>query len=279
VSRAQHDNSNGGGGRKWLGAASSGQPQLSKSLQLAISIPPLFSSRSPELGIAEVADLIGLSRPNTHRYITTFVRLGYLEQYKTRKYGLAVRVTDSGLSLIGAMRRASPAVTVLEELRDGTGYTVSMGALNGGKVTYIHRLLAHRPGQYHINQEIGVGAHVPIHCTALGKALLAGLTEQARRKLITRLDFVPWGPRAFVAHEQLIHHLEDADYREPVVSDEEFMYAARSIAMFVPRPRTEPLIAIDVTVPAVHLTSQELVEQIGPGLVYAAKRISEVAGD
>jgi hypothetical protein len=57
-----------------LEAASSQQPQLSKSLQLAMSIPLLFSSRRPELGIAEVADLIGHSRPNTHRYITTFVQ-------------------------------------------------------------------------------------------------------------------------------------------------------------------------------------------------------------
>jgi DNA-binding IclR family transcriptional regulator len=77
----------------------------------------------------------------------------------------------------------------------------------------------------------------------------------------------------------LIHDLENADYRQPIVSDEEFMYAARSIAMFVPRPKTKQLIAIDVTVPATHLTVQELVEQIGPSLVYAAKRISEVARD
>jgi DNA-binding IclR family transcriptional regulator len=247
---------------------------------MALSIPLLFSNKQPELGIAEVADLIGLSRPATHRYITTFVQLGYMEQYKTRKYGLAIRAADPGLSLIGAMRRALPAVTVLEELRDGTGYTVSMGALNGKQVTYIHRLLSHRSGQYHINQEIGIGAHVPIHCTALGKALLASLTDEARRNLISRLDFfVPWGPRAFVAHEQLIAALEDVDYRRPVVSDEEFMYEARSIAMYVPRPRNEPHIAIDVTAPAAHMTAQELVEQIGPGLVYAAKRISEVARD
>jgi DNA-binding IclR family transcriptional regulator len=153
------------------------------------------------------------------------------------------------------------------------------GALNGTKVTYIHRLLAHRPGQYHIDQEIGVGAHVPIHCTALGKALLASLTDMGRRRLIARLDFVPWGPSAFVVHEQLIHDLKDVDCREPVVSDKEFMHAARSIAMHVPWPRNKPLIAIDVIVPSDHLTVQELVEQIGPVLVYAAKRISEVARD
>jgi len=261
----------------WLEAASSQQPRLSKSLQLAMSIPLLFSDGRSGLGIAEVTDLSRLSRPSTRCYIRTFVQLGYLERYKTHKYGLAVRAANHGLSLIGALRRAAPAVSVLEELRDRTGYTVSMGALNAGKVTYIHRLLAHRPGQCRINQEIGVGAHVPIHCTALGKALLASLTDQARRNLISRLDFVPWGPRAFVTHEQLIHDLEDMNYREPVVSDEEFTYEARSIAMFVPRPRIEPLVAIDVTVPAVHLTSQELVEQIGPALVYAAKRISQIA--
>ncbi len=268
--------SGGDGGRPKPPAVSSSLEQC-KSLQIALAIPVLFSGERPELGISELADLIGVSRPTTHRYASTFVQLGFLEQRGSSKYKLAPRAADPGLSLIGAMRRTLPVLTVLEELRDGTGYTVSMGTLNDGKVTYIHRLLAHRPGQYHVDHEIGVGSHVPIHCTALGKALLASLTEQARRKLISRLDFVPWGPRAFVAHEQLIHDLENVNYREPVVSDEEFMYEARSIAMFVPRPRTEPLLAIDVTVPAVHLTSQELVEQIGPGLVYAANRISQVA--
>jgi hypothetical protein len=63
--------------------------------------------------------------------------------------------------------------------------------------------LAHRLGQYHINQAIGVGAHVPIHCTALGKAMLASLTDEARRKLISRLDFVPWGPRCRTPRQRL----------------------------------------------------------------------------
>jgi IclR family transcriptional regulator, pca regulon regulatory protein len=112
---------------------------------MALSIPLLFSNEHGELGLTEVADLIGLSRASTHRYITTFVQLGFLEQHQTRKYGLAARAADPGISLIGAMRRALPAVTVLEELRDGTGYTVSMGALNSKKVTYIHRLLVVSP--------------------------------------------------------------------------------------------------------------------------------------
>jgi DNA-binding IclR family transcriptional regulator len=87
------------------------------------------------------------------------------------------------------------------------------------------------------------------------------------------------GPRAFVAHEQLIAALEDVDYGEPVISDEEYMPEGRSIAMYVPRPGVEPRIAIDVTAPATHLTAHELVKQIGPGLIYAANRISEVARD
>lgn len=193
-----------------------------------------------------------------------------------RERRLPVCAVNPDLSLIGAIRRALPAVTALEELRDETGYAVSMGALIGNTVTYIHRLPAHPPNWCHIDIDIEIEAHIPIHCTALGKALLASLTDEARRNLISQLGFERWGPRALVTPEQLIRALENVDYREPFISDEEFLPATRSIAMYAPRPAAEPRIAVDVTVPAAHLTADELAEEIGPNLAYAVALISQV---
>lgn len=263
-------------------SSSNGQKQtepsslrLSHSLQVALAIPVLFSRERQELGIAEIADLIGISRATTHRYAATFVQLGVLEQRGSRKYQLAPRAADPGLNLIGAMRRAVPAaLTVLEELRDATGYTASLGVLDRTHVTYIHRVYAHGLGQYHVDHDMRAGTHIPTHCTALGKALLTSLTDMARRRIVADLAFVPYGPNSIMEPIDLITELEDLDCRKPVVSDEEFLPGARSIAMYVPRPKSEPPIAIEVTVPSVAFTPNQLLKHIGPKMKTAVKLIS-----
>lgn len=236
--------------------------------------PVLFSAERRELGIAEITDLTCTSRATTHRYAQTFVQLGFLERGRSSKYKLAPRAADPGLSLIGAMRRTLPVLTVLEELRDATGYTVSLGVLNRTQVTYIHRVYAHNYGQYTVDRNMGTGTHIPIHCTALGKALLSSLTDIVRQRIVADLEFVPYGPNSIMEPIALITELEYLDYRKPIVSDEEFLPGARSIAMYVPRPEDEPPIALDVTVPSAAFTANQLHKYVGPKLKVAVKLIT-----
>ncbi len=123
-------------------------PRLSRSLEYGMAILESFSGGRQALGIADIADIVGVSRSTTHRYAMTLVALGYLEQNSKRKYRLARHAADPGGAAIGAIRREVAARAVLEELREQTGHTVSMGVLNGARVIYIYRLLAHGAGQY-----------------------------------------------------------------------------------------------------------------------------------
>jgi IclR family pca regulon transcriptional regulator len=251
----------------------------SQSLESGLAILSLFSRERWEIGVHEIADHTGLTRSTAHRYASTYAQLGILEQRGSRKYRLAPRAADPGLSTIGAMRKALPVLTVLEELRDATGYTVSLGALNGHQVTYVHRLHAHRLGQYQVDQNMRAGTHIPVYCTALGKALLSSLTDAARRSILARVDFVPYGPNSIMEPRLLLAELEHLDCRKPIVSDEELLPGARSIAMYVRRPLSEPHIAIDVTVPSAAFTVSQLHKHIGPKVKAAAKLISQIEGN
>jgi len=151
-----------------------------------------------------------------------------------------------------------------------------MGALNFRSVAYLHRLYGRDDAQRFINHEVSLGSHVPLYCTALSKALLASLSEPWRRRLLSQLDFIPQGPRSYAAPDELLAELATLDYRKPVVSDEEYIAGARSIAVCVQRARDEQPIAIDVTVLADDFTVRELVEQIGPSVKYAANRIAQI---
>jgi IclR family pca regulon transcriptional regulator len=241
-----------------------------------VAILECYSSERQELGIAELADIVGISRSTTHRYAITLVELGFLEQDSRRKYRLARHAADAGGVAVGELRKQVPARAVLEELRDDVRHTVSMGVLDGARVIYVHRLLGHRPGQYAIDAGLGVGANVPVYCTALGKVLLASLSDAERRELLAGMTLERHTPNTIVDRRRFAIELDRVSPRGVVVSDEELREGARSVAVLVPRPRSEHPLAIDVTVPSSAYTVNRLVKEVGPRLKRAARLL---AGD
>ncbi len=249
-------------------------PRLSRSLEYGVAILESFSGERQTLGIADIADIVGVSRSTTHRYAMTLVALGYLEQDAKRKYRLAQHAADAGGAVIGAIRREVAARAVLVELREQIGHTVSMGVLDGARVIYVHRLLAHGAGQYSADHDLGVGAGIPAYCSALGKVLLASISEAERRELLATIELKPYGPNTIDKRDELIAELDRISTRGVVVSDEELFAGSRSIAALVPRPRSEHPAAIEVTVPSSLYTVEQLRKRVGPRLKRAVKLIS-----
>src|SRR5664280_1831274 len=62
------------------------EPRYSQSLERGLAILSCFTPKRPVLGIADIADELGMSRSTTHRYVITLLALGYLEQGASRKY-------------------------------------------------------------------------------------------------------------------------------------------------------------------------------------------------
>jgi IclR family pca regulon transcriptional regulator len=249
-------------------------PRQSRSLEYGVAILECFSCEQQTLGIAEIADLVGISRSTTHRYAMTLVALGYLEQDAKRKYRLAQRAAGPGSAVLGAIRRKVAARAVLEELRDGIGHTVSMGVLDGPRVIYVYRLFGHSIGQHAVDHDLGVGADIPAYCSALGKVLLASLSDAQQRELLAGLELTRRGPNSMLDVADLATELERISPRGVVVSDEELFAGSRSIAVLVPRPADEHALAIDITVPSAAYTVDKLVKRLGPQIKRAAKLIS-----
>ena len=249
-------------------------PRMSRSVEYGLAMLQCFSSESPALGIADIADIIQISRSTTHRYATTLVVLGYLEQDSKRKYRLSRRAGEPGMAAIGAMRLRPPARAILQELRDQTGHTVSVGVLDGGRLLYVDRLLAHRAGQHDLDRDLGIGVAIPAHCTALGKALLANLDDLYRITLLADVELTRHGPNSITQKRKLGAELDRIREEGLALSDEELIPGLRSIAAPVIDPRRERPIAIDVAVSSSAYTARELLAVIGPRLKRAAELVS-----
>jgi DNA-binding IclR family transcriptional regulator len=196
-------------------------PRYSTSLDQGLAILGYFSAERPELGIKDFSEQLGMGRSSAHRYATTLVELGYLEQGPSRKYRLAQHVSDLGMTVLETSGLRAAARPYLEELRASTGYTVGLGLLDATEAVYADHLASRRRGQIMTGPTIRAGVRLPAHCTSIGKALLASLPEKERENVLTKSPRRPMTPHTVTTKKRLRVQLEEISERGFAVSDQE----------------------------------------------------------
>lgn len=248
--------------------------RFSSSLVAGLSMLRCFTSEHPVRGIADMAVALDLGRSTTHRYATTLVTLGYLEQGPSRKYRLSSRVSDVALSLLDSLAIRRAAREHLRELRAGTGRTASLGVLGGTDVVCIDRWQGSRQGQYAVDEGFGLGTRLPVHCTAAGKALLTRLPVAEQQDLIKKLHLMRRTSKTITTKSALRAELERIAVEGGVaVEDEELSSGRRAVAAVAVDAEGRPVAAVELAVPAEVYARKELLEEFGPKVIAAARDI------
>src|ERR1700723_454425 len=226
------------------------EPRYSQSLERGLAILSCFTPKRPVLGIADIADELGMSRSTTHRYVITLLALGYLEQGASRKYRLGLRVTDLGMSALNSTGLREHASPYLEELRQRTSYTVRLGVLDGPELLYVDQARSFRRGQSQASVDARTGSRLPAYCTAMGKLLLANLPEPDQRELIGQLKLSKHGPNTITSKKALKDELAEVQEANFAVDDEELAKDLYSIAAPVRNEARQVVAAVEIAVPS-----------------------------
>jgi IclR family pca regulon transcriptional regulator len=254
------------------------EPRYSQSLERGLAILGCFTPKRPVLGIADIADELGMSRSTTHRYVITLVALGYLEQGASRKYRLGLRVTDLGMSALNSTGLREHAHPYLEELRQRSSYTTSLGVLDGNEILYVDRVRSYRRGQNKIDLDLHAGSRLPIYCTAIGKLLLAYLPDPEQRDLLAQLKLTKRAPNTITSKKALREELEDIQTAGFAVNDQELTAELYAIAAPVRNEARETVAAVNLAAHSSMISLEELVDALGPHLISTADRISARLG-
>ena len=251
----------------------------SQSLERGLAILSAFKPATPELGISELARVLGLTRSTSHRYVATLARLGYLQQNpQSRKYRLGPRVLDLGFSAINSMELRQIAATHLQQLSDETGHTVNMAILDGTDIVYIERCRSSQQGQREIDLNLHVGSRLPAYCTSMGKVLLAGLPEPELAAVLDQVQFQQRGPNTLTERKALADALAAVRDAGIAVNNEELAYGLRSIAVPVRDSSGVVAAAINLAVHRSLVSMEDLVIRLSPALKRTANEISARIG-
>lgn len=244
---------------------------MSRSLVYGLGLLKLFTAEEPVRGIAELADLMAVSRPTAHRYASTCLELGYLEQAPMRRYRLARRSAEPGVAMLDSLVLTQRARPILQELREETRRTVSLAVLLDEEVLYLQRLRGFERGQYELEEGLGSGSRRPARHTAAGKALLSTLGEGGHEEQ----RWIHQSGLAVDAREGGGDGQEEGsvDARKGRLS-----VRARGLAIAVEVPG-ERSSAIEITVPAEAMSAAEMIASLGEELRAAGAALCAALGE
>jgi len=127
------------------------------------------------LGLSDLADRVGLAKTTVHGLLRTLQEHGLVEQHlDTDKYQLGPELLQLGNSYLDLNELRSRSLAWSELLATRVGEAVRVGVPHGEGVLVVHHVF--RPDAS--LQVLEVGALLPLHATALGKAVLAYLDDE-----------------------------------------------------------------------------------------------------
>jgi IclR family KDG regulon transcriptional repressor len=201
-----------------------------------------------------------------------------LKQGAERKYRLGMRVVDLGLSVMASTKLEDHAQPFLADLHRRSRYTVALAVLDGPTVQVAESQRGSRRGQGLIDLDQTSYAWLPVHCTALGKLLLANLPDAEQRSVIGELTLTKHTPQTITSKTALRAELQGIRGQSLAAVEGEFVPGMYSIAAPIRSESRDVAAAIGMDAHALMIAFADFIEALGPHLVSAADQVSARLG-
>jgi DNA-binding IclR family transcriptional regulator len=147
-----------------------------QAIDRAAGILRALASGPQRLGVSELASRLGLARPTVHGILQTLVVHGFVEQdAASDKYQLGPGLLQLGYSYLDLNELRARSIAFADRLAIRANAAVRVGVMHGPAIVVVHHVF--RPDATF--QVLEVGSQLPLHASALGKAVLAFMPNDA----------------------------------------------------------------------------------------------------
>lgn len=223
--------------------------------------------------LSDVSKATGLPNSTVHRILVDLVASGWVHQDDARHYRPGRRMHALAVLLNEDGEISWQARPFLEELREATGMAVHLGLLKNDAITYVAKL----DGFAAYRMVSRVGGMVPLHCTAIGKSVLAELTDAQVKDVIGRAGMRRVRPNTHTTMAALLEDLQRIRKRGWAVDDGENEGNLRCVGAVVHDAAGRPIGGVSVSALEFELTASRVNDAAGH-VMRAARGISRSLG-
>ena len=217
-----------------------------ESVRRALRILRCFGPDRPELGVTDLSRELDMHKSTVHRLLVTLEAEGFVRLVEGGRYALGWRLFELGSAVPawGAIRQV--VLRELERLVQRTGETAHLAVLAEGEVLYIEKVESDRP----LRMPSSVGRRVPLHCTALGKILLAGLEDDERWRAIYGAQLRRFTPSTITDPDAVRNEVEKVAENGYAVDREEIEEGLMCLGAPIVDERGQTCAAISISGPS-----------------------------
>jgi DNA-binding IclR family transcriptional regulator len=230
------------------------QPATVQAVQHCLELIDVLAQHGQARGVTELSAELHLAKSTVYRMLQTLVGHGYaVQEPASGRYRLGLKFLELGALVLNGLSIRTIAQPHLQALMEKTRETVQLGLLEGHEVVYADKI----ESQQTIRMYSRVGRRSPLHCTALGKSLLAYQPEETVRAVLAG-ELRRYTPYTITAASRLREELQRIREEGYALDNEEFEEGLRCVAAPV-RDHTEAVAAsLGVAGPAARLGSGQL---------------------
>jgi IclR family transcriptional regulator, pca regulon regulatory protein len=245
------------------------------ALAKGISVLRFIAESEDPAGITQLSKALHLSIGAVQRVTYTLSELGYLRKAASGQgYILGPKGWALGLSIVNKIDLRNIAHPYLKDLSDSVGEIVSLGIVEGPEMIYLDRIKT----RHILNLNLNVGARLPAHSTSLGKAVLAFLPEPELAAFLDRFELKPFTRNTITDRSRFREELRRIRKRGFAVNNAETDNGIRSVAAPVRDQSGWAVASINISVPSIRVTLEDLQTRFAREVTRVAGAISEALG-
>jgi IclR family pca regulon transcriptional regulator len=238
------------------------------SLARGLEVLRAFNRTRRKMTLSEVAAETGNTRAGARRILLTLVHEGYAVA-DGKLFDLTPQVLELGFSVLSSKGAWDIARPFIDHLSESLRESVSAAVLDKFDVVYVTGAQYHRV----ISVGITVGARFPAHCTANGRVLLAAQPDEMWPGMIQNIPLTRMTDRTVTDRAEFRRVLEQVRAQGWSLVDQEMETGLMSISVPLRNAAGGLVGAINVGVPTVRMTPQDMVDYVLPRLQDTAENI------
>ncbi|MFY4776527.1 IclR family transcriptional regulator [Metabacillus sp. RGM 3146] len=245
-----------------------------QSVDRALQILDLFDEYTTELKITEISELMNLHKSTVHSLLKTLQKKGYIRQNEENgKYALGMKLFERGNYIIQSLDIRQVAKKYLLDLSLATGQTTHLAIMDGKEGVYMDKM----EGSKAVILYSRIGRRISLHCSAVGKALIAFNPSEDIKKLLKDYVYYKQTENTITNEVDFMGELEKVRNEGYSIDDQENEPGVRCVAVPIRNYKNQVIAAISISTLAASVDDHQLNEFIEM-LKQACSEISEQMG-
>lgn len=232
---------------------SSGDGITVRSVERAADLLEVLMSAENPVSLAELSQTVNLHPSTAHRLLATLDKRNFVYQDpSTKLYSPGVKLMYPVPGLRQYYVLVNLVTPILRDIAQASGEGTSLAILSGNHGMVVAKAASDRS----VDVSLRNGVLVPLHCTAVGKVILAHLSPQNVRRIFQAEGLPPSTPNTIVDPELMQTELEAIRSQGYALDNEEWETGIRCVAVPVFSAGGEIFGAVSVSGPAGRMTTK-----------------------